>query len=157
MICTMLSLLFDRYVQQCINFRFEICTDNLPMIKQTLSSQFAKFFWKCLIRKFFKTRLTMHSYRFMHNKHGNLMWLYVFLFIIYQNECNNFSKSSLWKALHRINLILWFFGFKTCKDISYVNKLKLFITTNPEDQLWRFSIKPVTVGWFWSQRPYFCT
>ena len=66
-------------------------------------------------------------------------------------------KTSLWEALHQINLILWFFGFKTCKDNSYVNKLKLFITENPVYRLLRFSIKPVTVGWFWLQRQYFCT
>ena len=37
-----------------------------------------------------------------------------------------------------------------------MNKSNIFITKNPEYRLLLFSIKPVTVGWCWSERPYFC-
>ena len=55
---------------------------------------------------------------------------------------------------HQIEFILWFLGFKSCKDNSYVNKIKLFNTEHLEDQLLLFSTKPVTVGWFLLQTAY---
>ena len=127
LICTILSLLFGRYVQRCINFKFEICTDNLPIIAHFCRNlpSFSENVWSGNSLKHVKLCILEG---FMHNKHGYLMQLYVFLFIVFQNECINFSKTSLWEAVHQINLILWFYGFKTCKDNSYVNKLNLFIT-----------------------------
>ena len=77
-----------------------------------------------------------------------LMLLYVFLLTFYLIERNNFAKAFLREALIQIKLILWFFGFKTFQDNNFVNKTKLFIKKNQEDQLLLFSTKSVTVGWF---------
>ena len=52
------------------------------------------------------------------------------------------------EALHQIKSILWFFGMKTCKEESYVDKTKLCITKIQENDILLFSIKPVTAEWF---------
>ena len=44
---------------------------------------------------------------------------------------NKFCKAYQQKVLHQIKFILWFFGLKTCKDDSDLQKENLFIKKIP--------------------------
>ena len=85
-------------------------------------------------------------------------WGVNFWFAPFKIYLITFCKAFRQKSVHQIKWILWFFGLKTCKDDSYMQKENLFIKNVLENHVLLLLKTPVTVEWFLSPNIlcYFC-
>ena len=92
-----------------------------------LSWQFSMLFFKVLMWNVFTRCKIVLWYRFRQKWELKITEVWIYCFAPSEIYLYKFCKAFQQKSFHQIMFILWFFGMKTCKDDSYLQKENLFI------------------------------